>query len=79
MPFLHQALLLHVDTFEILIYETYHSLFFRHNVYMISYAKKEHRSPELLALNPRGQVPTLRLKGHIINESLAAIDFIEVR
>jgi glutathione S-transferase len=45
----------------------------------LSFGKKEHKSPEVLALNPRGQVPTFKLGNTIINDSLAACDYIEVR
>lgn len=44
---------------------------------LLSFGKKEHKSAEVLALNPRGQLPTLKLGDTVINESLAACDYIE--
>jgi glutathione S-transferase len=39
--------------------------------------KKEHKTPEFLALNPRGTVPLLNADGVIITESLAIMAFLE--
>jgi len=44
---------------------------------LLSFANKEHKSPEVLALNPRGQVPTLKLGNVAVNDSLAACDYLE--
>jgi len=45
---------------------------------LLSFEKKEHKSPEVLALNPRGKVPVL-LDGDIaVYESLAIIEYLEV-
>jgi len=44
---------------------------------ILSFGKQEHKSDEVTALNPRGQLPTLKLGDIVINESLAACDFIE--
>lgn len=38
---------------------------------------EEHKSEEILALNPRGQVPTLVDKDIVVCESLAAILYLE--
>jgi glutathione S-transferase len=38
---------------------------------------KEHKSPEFLKLNPRGQVPVLRHGGTVIRESLAIIAYLD--
>jgi len=44
---------------------------------LLSFEKKEHKSPEVLALNPRGKVPTL-LDGDIpVYESLAIIQYLD--
>jgi glutathione S-transferase len=40
-------------------------------------SKREHKTPEFLALNPRGQVPVLNVDGSIITESLAIMAFLE--
>jgi len=46
---------------------------------LLSFEKKEHKSDEILKLNPRGQVPTF-LHGDInINESGAICDYLEAR
>ena len=36
-----------------------------------------HKSPEIMALNPRGQVPTFNDNGIIVNESLAILLYLE--
>lgn len=36
-----------------------------------------HKTPEALALNPRGQVPIFKDGNVVINESLAAIQYLE--
>lgn len=40
-------------------------------------SKREHKTPEFLALNPRGQVPSLNADGVVIAESLAIMAFLE--
>lgn len=44
---------------------------------LLSFEKKEHKSEEVLKLNPRGQVPTFRHGNVVINESLAIVDYLE--
>ncbi|XP_070532811.1 glutathione S-transferase A-like [Ptychodera flava] len=44
---------------------------------LISFEKKEHKSEEILKLNPRGQVPTLKHGNIVINESMAGIFYLE--
>lgn len=54
-----------------------------YNSKMISFDKKEQKSDEIMALNPRGQVPTMVIKGGsdaepvVINESIAACEYLE--
>lgn len=43
----------------------------------ISFSEKGHKSDEILALNPRGQVPTFKDGAVVINESLAALLYLE--
>ena len=40
-------------------------------------AAEGHKSPEVLALNPRGQLPTFKDGSVVVNESLAAIIYLE--
>lgn len=44
---------------------------------LLSFGNKEHKSAEVLALNPRGQLPTFKHGDIIINESSAACAFVE--
>ena len=37
----------------------------------------EHKGPEIMELNPRGQVPTFSDKGTVVNESLAILLYLE--
>lgn len=43
---------------------------------LLTMSKKENKTEEVLALNPRGQVPTFKHGGVVINESQAACDYI---
>ncbi|KAK9818236.1 hypothetical protein WJX72_009208 [[Myrmecia] bisecta] len=44
---------------------------------LIEFSKGEHKSTEVLALNPRGQVPVLKDGDVVVNESLAAVQYLE--
>jgi len=44
---------------------------------LISFEKGEHKSEEILKLNPRGQVPTMKHNDVVINESLAILNYLE--
>lgn len=43
---------------------------------LISFAAGEHKSPEILALNPRGQVPTMKDGELVLSESMAACHYL---
>lgn len=43
----------------------------------IDFSSKGHKTPEVLKLNPRGQVPVFKDGDVLVNESLAAIQYLE--
>lgn len=43
----------------------------------IEFSAKGHKTPEVLAMNPRGQVPVFKDSDTIVNESLAALQYLE--
>src|SRR4051812_20602197 len=46
---------------------------------LIEFSKDEQRSPEMLALNPRGQVPVLRDGEVVVSQSIAILAYLERR
>ena len=44
---------------------------------LLTFSKREHKSPEYLALNPRGKVPTLKDGDFILHESLAIMAYLD--
>jgi glutathione S-transferase len=44
---------------------------------LLSFANREHKSPEYLALNPRGKVPTLKDGDFVVYESLAVMAYLD--
>ncbi|XP_076610111.1 glutathione S-transferase A-like [Chaetodon auriga] len=48
-----------------------------YNQKLLSFEEKEHKSKEVLDINPRGQVPTFTHGDKILNESLAACFYLE--
>jgi glutathione S-transferase len=44
---------------------------------LLSFSEKQHKSAEVVALNPRGQLPTLKLGDIVVNESVAACQIVE--
>ncbi len=43
----------------------------------LEFSRRDHKKPEYLALNPRGQVPTLRDGATIVYESIAIMAYLE--
>lgn len=48
-----------------------------YNSKLLSFDKMEHKSQEVLDLNPRGQVPTFKHGDNIVNESYASCMYLE--
>ncbi|KAM9385717.1 uncharacterized protein KZ484_007242 [Pholidichthys leucotaenia] len=48
-----------------------------YNQKLLSFEKGEHKSPEVLQLNPRGQLPTFKHGDNIVNESYGACLYLE--
>ncbi|KAM9384025.1 glutathione S-transferase A-like [Pholidichthys leucotaenia] len=48
-----------------------------YNQKLLSFEKGEHKSKEVMDINPRGQVPAFKYKDYILNESYAACFFLE--
>lgn len=44
-----------------------------------SFEKKDHKTPEVFALNPRGQFPTFKYGDIVLNESIGIVDFLIAR
>ena len=44
---------------------------------LLTFSKREHKSPEYLALNPRGKVPTLKDGDFVLYESLAIMAYLD--
>lgn len=44
---------------------------------LLTFSKQEHKSPEYLALNPRGKVPTLKDGDFVLYESLAIMAYLD--
>jgi glutathione S-transferase len=45
--------------------------------HLLEMSKREHRTPEFLAMNPRGQVPVLRDGSLVVSESIAILAYLE--
>ena len=45
--------------------------------HMVNLLTREHKTPEYLALNPNGVVPTLLHNGHVIYESTIINEYLE--
>lgn len=45
--------------------------------HVVDFAKQEHRSPQLLLMNPRGRVPVLKDGDYVCYESLAILHYLD--
>jgi glutathione S-transferase len=45
--------------------------------HLVEFAKQEHKSPQLLAMNPRGRVPVLKDGDYVCYESLAIMTYLD--
>ena len=45
--------------------------------HLLSFSKGEHKTPEMLAMSPRGKVPVLRDGGYVLFESLAMLTYLD--
>src|SRR6266851_808491 len=50
-----------------------------YNLDVVAFMKGQHRSPEYLALNPKGKVPTLVVNGEALTENVAILTWLSVR
>jgi glutathione S-transferase len=58
------------------------ALEFKHVPYtshVLQFSKQEHKSPQMLALNPRGRVPVLRDGDYVVFESLAVLYYLDLK
>ena len=44
---------------------------------LIEFSKEEHKTPDYLALNPRGKVPTLKDGDYVLSESIAIMAYLD--
>jgi glutathione S-transferase len=47
-----------------------------YKIEIVAFAKGQHRSPEYLALNPKGKVPTLIVDGRALSENVAILSWL---
>ncbi|XP_075931437.1 glutathione S-transferase A-like isoform X2 [Anarhichas minor] len=48
-----------------------------YNQKLLDFSKGEHKSPEVMAMNPRGQLPAFKHKDLVLNESYGACMYLE--
>jgi len=45
--------------------------------HQLQFSKQEHKSPQMLRMNPRGRVPVLKDGDYIVFESLACLQYLD--
>src|SRR3954471_21470744 len=45
--------------------------------HQVQFAKQEHKSPQMLQMNPRGRVPVLKDGDYVCYESLAILEYLD--
>jgi len=51
----------------------------QYNSHILQFSKQEHKSPQMLALNPRGRVPVLKDGDYVCFESLAVLYYLDLK
>src|SRR3989441_508925 len=51
----------------------------RYTGHLLQFSKQEHKSPQMLALNPRGRVPVLKDGDYVCFESLAVLYYLDLK
>ena len=49
----------------------------KYNSNLLEFSKREHHTPDMLALNPRGQLPILKDGNHAVYESIAILAYLD--
>jgi glutathione S-transferase len=47
--------------------------------HLLQFSKQEHKSPQMLALNPRGRVPVVKDGDYVVFESLAVLYYLDLK
>lgn len=50
-----------------------------YNSHLLKFDQQEHKSPQMLALNPRGRLPVLVDNGYVVFESLAILYYLDLK
>jgi glutathione S-transferase len=51
----------------------------QYNSHLLQFSKQEHKSPQMLAMNPRGRVPVLKDGDYVCFESLAVLYYLDLK
>lgn len=50
-----------------------------YNSHLLKFDQQEHKSPQMLSLNPRGRLPVLADNGYVVFESLAILYYLDLK